>query len=313
MTVIVGMDEAGYGPNLGPLVLSGVVWSVPEDCRDVDLWKTFAEITSSIRSQDRLQVGDSKAVYKAGKSMSQLECTVLCLLGIAGHRPQTLEELCTILAGRRILSDSSAPWLQEQTMNLPLEANPTRIEQLTKRWSQECSGHGVSLLGVRSDIVTAERFNRLIREYDNKSLVLSRASLALLSLLCSPASRSTTYAVCDKHGGRNRYEELLAEVFGQGVMVPVRESAEMSCYRGDLLEVRFQARAESEFSVALASMISKYVRELVMLKFNTYWAKRIPGLRPTRGYPVDAKRFRAEVEEMLVGQGIPEDVFWRSR
>ena len=60
-------------------------------------------------------------------------------------------------------------------------------------------------------------------------------------------------------------------------------------------------------------MISKYVRELVMLKFNTYWAKRIPGLRTTRGYPVDAKRFRAEVEEMLVGQGIPEDVFWRSR
>ena len=40
--------------------------------------------------------------------------------------------------------------------------------------------------------------------------------------------------------------------------------------------------------VALASIVSKTVRELWMDVFNEYWRGRIPGLRPTAGYPSDA-------------------------
>ena len=37
--------------------------------------------------------------------------------------------------------------------------------------------------------------------------------------------------------------------------------------------------------VALASIVSKTVRELWMDVFNAYWLARMPGLRPTAGYP----------------------------
>jgi len=53
----------------------------------------------------------------------------------------------------------------------------------------------------------------------------------------------------------------------------------------------FQPRADqSYFCVALASMVSKYLRELLMGEFNRFWQEHVPGLRPTAGYPTDAAR-----------------------
>jgi hypothetical protein len=47
--------------------------------------------------------------------------------------------------------------------------------------------------------------------------------------------------------------------------------------------------------------------------FNRYWTERIPGLKPTKGYPEDALRFRRDVEMIRQELGIPDDVFWRNR
>ena len=43
--------------------------------------------------------------------------------------------------------------------------------------------------------------------------------------------------------------------------------------------------------IALASIMSKYIRELFMLFFNRYWANQVTDLRPTAGYYQDGKRF----------------------
>ena len=44
---------------------------------------------------------------------------------------------------------------------------------------------------------------------------------------------------------------------------------------------------------ALASMTSKYLRELAMRAFNEFWCGRVHDLAPTAGYPRDARRFFA--------------------
>ena len=313
MGVLAGMDEAGYGPNLGPLVISATAWDVNGDPGGVDLWGIFAEIVSSSRTSDKLQVADSKTVYTAGKSIARLECSVLCLLGLAGKTPRTLKELCSDVMQSPLGLEATAPWLQDLSLSLPVEADPDRIRKLTSRWSEVCSESGAALQQVRSDIVSAERFNALVREYDNKSTVLSRVSLALLAQVCPADGKASTLIVCDKHGGRNRYDGLLSEALGHQLVFRLQESAELSCYRSGPLEVRFQAKGESVFSVAVASMVSKYIRELIMLRFNDYWTEQMPELRPTRGYPVDAKRFDAEVAGLLSELGISKDVFWRSR
>ena len=50
-----------------------------------------------------------------------------------------------------------------------------------------------------------------------------------------------------------------------------------------------------------------------MMAFNDFWTNLQPDLRPTAGYPMDAKRFRLDVAQTKRDLKIPDDVFWRIR
>ena len=162
-------------------------------------------------------------------------------------------------------------------------------------------------------MLTADTYNRALEATDNKAVVLSQSSLELLAGLVDPDAEESTFALADKHGGRNRYGGLLCEAFGDRLVMPIQEGAACSRYRLGSLEVTFEVRAERHFPVALASMVAKYTRELAMEAFNDFWATACPGIRPTRGYPVDACRFRDEVGDRLKELRISPDAFWRRR
>jgi hypothetical protein len=65
--------------------------------------------------------------------------------------------------------------------------------------------------------------------------------------------------------------------------------------------------------VALASMFAKYIREVCMKQFNAFWAKHVPGIKPTAGYPLDAKRFYEEIRPAMESLGIEPDAVWRKK
>ena len=59
------------------------------------------------------------------------------------------------------------------------------------------------------------------------------------------------------------------------------------------MHISLEPRADqNDGLVALASIVSKTIRELWMDVFNDYWCERVPGLKRTAGYHTDAKRFR---------------------
>ena len=79
----------------------------------------------------------------------------------------------------------------------------------------------------------------------------------------------------------------------------LEESPRRSGYRlrseRQTCDIEFITKGEDrQFVVALASIYSKYVRELYMRVFNAYWCKCVEGLRPTAGYYADAKRWLRE-------------------
>src|SRR5262245_60171178 len=96
MGILIGMDEAGYGPNLGPLVVTVTAWDVPGAPGDADLWSAFSDVLTAApdRGDERLHVGDSKQVYSPGKGIAALERSVLTALGLAGWAPTGFRELC---------------------------------------------------------------------------------------------------------------------------------------------------------------------------------------------------------------------------
>ncbi|MFN9341054.1 MAG: hypothetical protein ACK6DB_00520, partial [Planctomycetota bacterium] len=162
-------------------------------------------------------------------------------------------------------------------------------------------------------------FNELTERLGNKSHLLTGISLQLARHLLDslPADREPVVICCDKHGGRNRYANAIAKQFAVGSVRHECETAHISrygfAYSGRDVRIQFAAGGESELAVALASMYAKYVRELCMEAFNRYWQAEMPDLEPTKGYPVDALRFRAAIEPLIAARGWEEHTWWRMR
>lgn len=313
MARLIGMDEAGLGPNLGPFVVALTVWQVPESPQKFDFWGTFRRVLTNCPEDEdrRLHVADSKQMFQPHCGLGGLERGVLAAMRLLGHDPRCATELYRLLTSPRPDDDQEplAQWYQNADIDLPTESHDSLIAD---EWKACCEEQQVQLLTIKAAIVEPGRFNRLIRLYDNKSLVVSRIAFELLRSVWSPNDEET-FIIGDKHGGRNRYDQLLAEVLDGEMIFRLRESAERSDYRVGNTLLRFQPRAEEHGPVALASMVAKYVRELTMTKFNRFWARHIDGLKPTQGYPVDAARFRKQITVMQQQLGITDDELWRVR
>ena len=316
------MDEAGYGPNLGPLVVTVTVWEVSGPPREADLWAAFGHVVSQSPPGDasRLHVADSKRVYTPSRGIGHLERSVLCAMNLAGRFPASFRELWQCLTETpetSIVNSMAEPWFAGCDLPLPhTHRNPRDLRDpwdLTARWQACCRENGIRLVTIRSDVVLTERFNRLTREFDSKGIALSRISLELLRRVWDPDDSRPVYIVADKHGGRNRYGELLSEVLDDRLVFRRQEGRELSSYRVGTADIEFRAKAESHLPVALASMVSKYVRELAMTLFNRFWCEQVPGLKPTAGYPVDARRFKQAIAETQIRLGIPDESLWRAR
>jgi len=262
--VILGTDEAGYGPNLGPLVVSLTAWEA--DAEDLSL--LFEPLKRA-----GITIGDSKKLYHGG-SLAALETGVLMPW--------------------RILHGDPVP----------------EFEEVLRQ-------HHVRLLDMQYRLIEPEEFNRLLDQFDSKGSLLSHVTLHLIAQQLAAHTQDNVLVLCDKHGGRNRYLDILTEFFAGEFIQVVQESREKSVYRwtseGRHREFRFLAKGEGHLPIALASMLSKYQRELAMLRLNAFWQTHIPDLQPTAGYPEDAKRFKQQIAHVQQHLGIAEDHVWRKR
>lgn len=329
MALLIGMDEAGYGPNLGPLVISATAWEVPGNPRQVDFWREFSGIVeqSPPENDSHIQIADSKDVYSPSRGLANLECGVLhsmalwhrCALKDAAAAssatdgfPASFRDLLGRVAVLPPETIDSEPWFSGCDLPLPLPSS--RV--LTESWHDRCRAKQIRLLAVRSEVVLTQRFNNHTRSHDSKGRALSEISMQLLRHVWNETAgdaHDAALILADKHGGRNRYHEFLPIVFGDRFIRCQAESLELSQYRVGNAEVRFETRSERYLPVALASMVSKYLRELAMVLFNRFWAERQPNLKPTAGYPGDSRRFKAAIASLQKELGIAEDTLWRER
>ena len=169
---------------------------------------------------------------------------------------------------------------------------------------------------MRAVVLGPAAFNARLDRAGSKAEVHASAFAELLDWLWRRESAEhVTHVVSDKHGGRHFYLKLLTEAVPDAWIDRHHEGPTRSEYtlRDSVrrIEVAFQPRADADDGlVALASIVSKTLRECWMDVFNRYWTDRIPGLKPTAGYPVDAARFRAAIEPHCA---LPIEHWWRSR
>ena len=85
MAFLIGTDEAGYGPNLGPLVISSSTWHAPDDLVDCDLYEILCDAVSRTSNDiGKVPIADSKQLYQPGKGLAALECGLFSLFATLG-------------------------------------------------------------------------------------------------------------------------------------------------------------------------------------------------------------------------------------
>jgi len=320
MTWVVGTDEAGYGPNLGPLVISASVWQVPASRPVESLPEQFAALRVAAGDAEDLLFADSKVLYTPGGGLAALERGVLAALTLIDGpacAQGTWQSLLTRLDPQRAAVLAEMPWHETYDCLLPVDAESGAIAAACACCGAALAAADVQLTGLRSRVVFPAEFNERVEACGSKGTALSLWTLELVRDLIDPLEDATILVQCDKHGGRNHYAGLLQHVFAPTWVEVCEESRAQSVYRWGppdcRVEARFAAKGERFLPSALASMTAKYVRELAMRAFNDFWLAHIPGLRPTAGYPLDANRFQVQIERVQRELGIPDAVLWRSR
>jgi hypothetical protein len=311
MTLVVGTDEAGYGPNLGPLVVAATAWRLAGG-------PTMADGAFAAAADARGKAGstplwaDSKTIHRGGAGFAALERGVHAALALVGDEPvHDWPRLAATVGAIRPAAHATPGWARLDALRLPRAADPQACMAAAATARSALASTGLELLGIACRAVYPQEFNRLLDHGHNKSDILSQTTLDLAAEIAARFGPDDTLVWCDRHGGRKGYGALVARHFSLPLVQPLEETAIRSAYAAPRLTVEFCVGGEARTPVALASMAAKYVRELAMAAFNEFWAERVPGLAPTAGYPVDANRWRTEAAAAIAAAGIPADDLWR--
>ncbi|HSN54970.1 MAG TPA: hypothetical protein VLT32_09865, partial [Candidatus Sulfomarinibacteraceae bacterium] len=185
MAVVIGVDEAGLGPVLGPLVVSAVALEVPDEAVDGSLWQLLSG-TVSRRIGSRpgtLAIADSKLLYNGAareRGLYHLERGVLACLAAGGHDGLTLRRLLDRLAPEVIAHTPAYPWYRDLEVALPTAVAADDLAAGAARLRRRRAAVGVRVLSIRSTVLLAREFNRQIELLGNKAAVNFAAAAPLL-------------------------------------------------------------------------------------------------------------------------------------
>lgn len=325
--IIAGIDEAGYGPLLGPMCVGLSVFRCP--CPDAggspDLWNLLSDGVcrepgrgGATDRRGRIAIADSKQLKlsngaKTVDPLVHLERGVLASVRALpdGQLPATDDALFATLG----VHLDWHPCYQTPTRRLPLGSDAGQLAIASAQLAQALCRAGVSLLDLRCEVLSEPEFNQVIKGSGNKAHTtldtLSRHVDHLWKHWSDPAKTNAKLGiVCDRLGGRAEYGDILeamvpgsrAEILEEG---DTRSRYVLHGAGGRRAGVSFLVEAENaHLPVALASMTAKLVRELAMRRFNDYWSRRaldLAGLvlKPTAGYSQDGRRWLQDAAQVL--------------
>jgi hypothetical protein len=333
--IIAGIDEAGYGPLLGPLVVSAtgfdVPWAgeLPVDVRDLPCcWKLMKQAIAKKPpvKKGRVLIADSKVVHALTDGNRLLERGVLTFARVltCPIEPRQFDNSATWHQMATHFNDGAHEagtheWYQETLgRSVPLWCESGDLSISTNMLRSAMTATGVTCVAMRSRVITEAAYNRLIAQSNNKATTLVHITMTHLHGLHRDFGGRGLVVGVDKQGGRNNYIDLLLHYFPDAQIKVLQEGAEASVYcitdGAARSIVHFREKGERHFlPTALASMMCKYLRESLMDGFNAWWCGRVDGLNRTAGYYKDGARWIADVEPHLERLGVQKTMLVRDR
>jgi ribonuclease HII len=302
--LVIGVDENGLGPILGPLVTTSVSIQVAR----------YQSARLSHLGRE-LGIDDSKATAAFGR-MAVAEGLALAVLEAAhGSLPSDVEAFLSLLLLdtpellRTRCPGASLPQCWSIPISLPCFGGDVEDG---RRTLQTLARRGVHVLRAKSAVACTRFLNDRLGEGQSRVEV----DLELMERLVLDArahAGEDVYAVCGMVGGIRNYVEKLRHFPREAVKARRASAGTLAYDVSDVGQVRFEIDADqNHFPVALASMIGKYLRELWMLRHNRFYQARDPELIDVSGYhdPV-TRRFITASATLRKELGITDACFLR--
>lgn len=324
MYVYAGIDEAGYGPMYGPLVVGCAVLTLPDrasDAKPPAMWELLSSaVCERLRGRKgRLAINDSKKLTTKAAGIKHLEAGLLAFLSAGDQTlPTDVAQWLDVLGESRHRDARSdglcqLPWYAASSKHrwqpLPTANTVDELGIAGAMLRRACREAGVCFERYAGQVIYEDQFNARVSATRSKAAVSFTAVAAHLVRIMQDHGQHHPHVAVDRQSGRTRYRDLLAQVF-EGAMIDVLgETNENSAYRvmagQHTMTVSFMVGAEERhMPVALASMAAKYTRELLMQRLNRYFLAIAPGVAATAGYGTDANRWRDEILPRLSDAGI---------
>ena len=318
MKILAGIDEAGLGPTLGPMVTACTAFRVPDAWEPSTPWTVLTGLVTGTPSKRATIpcIADSKAVH-AKLGMPGLERGILAFIPTEGLH--TRADVADRMAPDTARERASYPWYTMEAEPSALDPEALDAARSASRAISDClAAHGAAFEWLRALPLYEEAMNDAFASGLNKSDATIRQTGRCLRHLADTFPTASIDVTIDRQGGRAFYHPFLMRLFPGDWIDIGEETPKSSSYRirrpeGEL-RIEFRVKADATAAaVALASMGAKWLREWHMARFNAWFAARVPELRPTAGYPEDAKRFLADIAPLLADCSIPARRLIRER
>jgi len=308
---VVGIDENGYGPLIGPLVATAAAFEVP----DYEPEKMAAALSQGTR------VADSKS-FLSHSNMEKGEITTLAYLACSDQGAP--DNYASLLENLLVPSPVDGPACPKPAREmcfggiegLPIFSKPEDVEKAASTLPNLLASHNIRFVGARCVMLCAGNFNILYKAISGKALL----DLFLFELLITGMStvlQSEALYLCGKVSGMKRYSDrfvlLGAGIETKGIEAMIEEPALSEYKIQGIGTVRFVRSGDSIHPpTSLASVIGKYLRELSMSAINGFLKRQFGIEDGISGYR--DKKTKEAVARVLPGievVGIPRHCLLR--
>ncbi len=296
----IGIDEVGYGPILGPLVISFVPAVTSFELDDFNNY-----LNQFLLKNDMINIKDSKLFFRGKNKHIKLELEILGFLSLFYNIFTSYRDFLRVFLRNKIIWEKVI-WL-DPTLKIPFFSKTEVATLILEKRSayKKCffSPH-IRIYKPWLFQIEPYLFNKMLESYDTKSELITYSVCGWIRRfveIFAPDFELTFYI--GKHGSRKFYHRHLSRFFDK--VEPIKEKESYSYYKVFLETMNLQCNLifltdaeKKSIIVALSSMVAKYFRELSMHCFNIFWQKYNRTLRPTSGYIPDALTFIENIKDV---------------
>ena len=298
------MDENGLGARLGPLVVTAVLAEVTPLGRPL--------VERAPRGKIRADLGDSKRLVSHA-DVALGEAWARVLTGDCWDSPRALFEHLSLEHMSSLQRDCPSH-VTQQCWGFDGEAfeSTREVRERLRGHVEKLAARGVNVRRVLVASTCTQRLNRARQGGGNRFISDLHAMEALLLELRALAGRDLL-AICGKVGGMTDYDRFFGPLAGRLRSTLMQSRKRSAYYFPGLGEIHFVQDADARDPlVMLASLVGKYVRELLMARIARFHGdgadEKISGYHdPRTGAWVRATLGRRR------SLRVPDDCFERAR